>query len=84
MGNEYMVKMKITNAGTYTIPIKNRVLGVYSTVAVKVGWDFNGETADITPAGVQVWEPRQPFNPAPTSKLIITATAATDVLVRME
>lgn len=81
---EYMVKLKITAAGTYTVPINYRVMGVYSTVAVKVGWDFNGETADITPAGVQIWEPREPFTPAKTSKLIITATAATDVLIRME
>ena len=79
-----MVKLKITAAGTYTIPINNRVLGVYSAAAVKVGWDFNGETGEFTPAGVQIWEPRQPFAPGKTSKLIITATAATDVLVRME
>ena len=82
--SEYMVKLKITAAGTYTVPINNRVMGVYSTVAVKVGWDFNGETGDLTPAGVQIWEPREPFAPGKTSKLIITATAATDVLIRME
>ena len=81
---EYMVKLKIGGAGTYNVPIKNRVLGVYSTVAVKVGWDFNGEVGEFTPSGVQIWEPRQPFEPGMTSKLIITATAATDVLIRME
>ena len=81
---EYMVKVKITTAGTYSVPINKAVYGVYSTVAVKVGWDFNGEIADLTPAGVQIWEPRQPFVPDKTSKLIITATAATDVLIRME
>lgn len=81
---EYMVKMKISAAGTYRIPIKNKVLGVYSAQAVKIAWDFNGEVGDITPAGVQIWEPRVPFTPAPTSALVITATAATDVLVRME
>ena len=81
---EYMVKMKITAAGTYSMPIKARVLGVYSTVAVKLAWDYNGEVGEITPAGVQIWEPRQPFTPAPTSKLVITATAATDVVIRME
>lgn len=82
--SEYMIKMKITAAGTYTIPVKDSVLGVYSTAAVKVGWDFNGEKGDFTPAGVQIWEPRQPFTPGMTSKLIITATAPTDVLIRME
>lgn len=81
---EYMVKLKITGAGTYSVPIKKTVYGVYSTVAVKVGWNFNGEVADLTPAGVQIWEPRQPFSPDMTSKLVITATAATDVLIRME
>ena len=82
--SEYMVKLKIGAAGTYEVPIKTRVLGVYSTVAVKVGWDFNGEKGEFTPAGVQIWEPRQPFAPGMTSKIIITATAATDVLIRME
>ncbi len=79
-----MVKLKITAAGSYRVPIKNKVLGVYSAQAVKVGWDYNGEVGDITPAGVQIWEPRQPFAPAATSALIITATAATNVIIRME
>ena len=81
---EYMVKVKMTAAGTQRVPIKKRVLGVYSDVAVKLAWDFNGEVADITPAGVQIWEPRQPFEPAPTSTLIITATAASNITIRME
>lgn len=79
-----MVKLKISAAGSYRVPIKNKVLGVYSAQAVKVGWDYNGEVGDITPAGVQIWEPREPFAPAATSALIITATAATDVIIRME
>ena len=82
--SEFLVKMTISAAGTYSVPIKNRVLGVYSSSAVKVGWDFNGETAEITPTAATVWEPRTPFNPAPTSKLIITATAAANVTIRME
>lgn len=81
---EYLVKVKITQAGTVRVPIKKKVLGVYSDVAVKIAWDFNGEVADITPAGVQIWEPRQPFEPAPTSALIITATAASNITIRME
>lgn len=81
---EYMVKVKMTAAGTRRIPINKKVLGVYSDVAVKVGWDFNGEVADLTPAGVQIWEPRQPFAPAATSALIITATAASNIVIRME
>lgn len=81
--SEYLVKITMS-AGTYAVPIKNRVLGVYSTTPIKVGWDFNGETADITPTAATVWEPHNPFNPAPTSKLIITATAAAVVTIRME
>ena len=79
-----MVKVKMAGAGTQRVPIAKRVLGVYSDVAVKLAWDFNGEVADITPAGVQIWEPRQPFAPAPTSVLIITATAASNIMIRME
>ena len=81
---EYMVKVKMTAAGTQRVPIKKKVLGVYSDVAVKLAWDFNGEVADITPAGVQIWEPRQPFAPAETSALIITAAAASNIMIRME
>lgn len=81
---EFLVKVKITAAGTYNVPIKTRVLGVYSSAAVKLGWDFNGEASDLTPAAVSVWEPHIPFAPAATSKLIITATSAADVTIRME
>ena len=81
--SEYLVKMHISAAGTYYIPIRKTVLGVYSSSAVKVGWDFNGEVADITPVAATVWEPHNPFEPAPTSKLVITATGAADVTVRM-
>lgn len=81
---EYMVKVNITAAGTYNVPIKNRVLGVYSTAAVKVAWDFNGEVSDITPVAATVWEPHHPFTPAATSKLVITATSAAVVTIRME
>ena len=81
---EYMVKVELTAAGTRSIGIKGRVLGVYSSSAVKVGWDYNGEIADITPTASTVWEPHTPFTPAPTSKLVITSTAAATVLIRME
>ena len=81
---EYLVKVKITQAGTVRVPINKKVLGVYSDVAVKLAWDFNGEVADLTPAGVQIFEPRQPFAPLPTSALVITATAASNITIRME
>lgn len=81
---EYMVKVNATGAGSIAVPINKRVLGVYSNAAVKVGWDFNGEKADITPVAATVWEPHNPFEPGPTSKLIITTTAAATVLIRME
>lgn len=60
---EYMIKVKITAAGTYRIPIKKRVLGVYSAQAVKVGWDFNGEVGDITPQVFRYGNPAFPLNP---------------------
>ena len=81
---EYLVKVNISAAGAYYVPIRKAVLGVYSSTAVKLGWDFNGEQADITPVAATVWEPNNPFEPAPTSKLIITATAAATVTIRME
>lgn len=74
----------MTSAGTRTIPIDKRVLGVYSDVAVKLAWDFNGEVSDITPTAATVWEPHVPFTPAPTSALVITATAASNITIRME
>lgn len=80
---EYMVKLN-ANAGTYEIPIRKRVLGVYASTAVKIGWDFNGEKGEITPTAATVWEPHNPFEPAPTSKLIITAAAASNIIIRME
>ena len=79
-----MVKVNITAAGTYNVPIKNRVYGVYSSAAVKLAWDYNGEVSDITPTAATVWEPHNPFNPAPTSKLVITATSAAVVTIRMD
>lgn len=82
--SEYLVKVKITAAGSYNVPIKGSVLGVYSSAAVKLGWDFNGEIGDITPTAATVWEPHNPFNPGMTSKLVITATSAADVTIRME
>ena len=81
---EYMVKVNITAAGTYSVPIRNRVLGVYSSAAVKLAWDYNGEVSDITPTAATVWEPHNPFTPAATSKLVITATSAVVVTIRME
>ncbi len=82
--SEYMVKVEFTAAGTRSIGIKGKILGVYSTAAVSLGWDYNGEVGTITPAAATVWEPHQPFNPAPTSKLTITATSAATVTIRME
>lgn len=81
---EYMVKVKVGASGTYSVPIDKRVLGVYSSTAVKIAWDFNGELSDITPTAATVWEPHVPFTPAPTSKLVITTTTAADITIRME
>lgn len=81
--SEYMVKVKLSGAGTTKVGIRGKILGVYSTVAVKLGWDYNGEEGDITPTAATVWEPHTPFEPAPTSKLVITSTAAAEVVIRM-
>lgn len=82
--SEYLVKITIGAAGTYSVPIAKRILGVYSSAAVKLGWDFNGEVGEITPTAATVWEPYNPFTPAPTSKLVITTTSAAIVTIRME
>lgn len=82
--SEYMVKVEMSAAGSRSIGIKGKILGVYSTAAVKLGWDYNGETGDITPTAATVWEPHNPFAPAATSKLIITSTSAATVVIRME
>lgn len=82
--SEYMVKVEMTGAGTRSVGIKGKVTGVYSTAAVKLAWDFNGEVGDITPVAATVWEPRVPFAPLPTSKLVITSTSTATVVIRME
>ena len=82
--SEYMVKVEMTAAGTRSVGIKGKVIGVYSTAAVSLSWDFNGETGVITPTAATVWEPRVPFTPMPTSKLVITSTSAATVIIRME
>ena len=81
---EYMVKVEMSGAGTRAVGIKGKILGVYSTAPVTLGWDYNGENGTITPTAATVWEPHTPFAPAPTSKLVITSTAAATVIIRME
>lgn len=81
---EYMVKVEMAAAGTRSIGIKGKILGVYSTAAVTLKWDYNGEEGTITPTAATVWEPRVPFTPMPASKLVITSTAPVVVTIRME
>lgn len=81
---EYMVKVKIAGAGTYRVGINGAIKGVYSpTSAISIAWDYNGEVGTIA-NGVNVWEPSTAFDAGKISKLVITATAATDVVIRME
>lgn len=82
---EYMVKAKLSAAGSVdvSIPTNGGVLGVYSTSAVTLDWVYNGEVGRITPAAATVWEPHNPFIPAPFSALRITSTAAAEVTIRM-
>ena len=84
MSGEFMVKVEMAAAGTRSIGIKGKILGVYSTAAVSLSWDYNGEVSTITPTAATVWEPHTPFAPAPTSKLVITSTSAVVVTIRME
>lgn len=81
--SEYMVKVEMTAAGTAKVGIRGKILGVYSNAPVKLGWDYNGEEGEITPTAATVWEPHNPFEPAPTSKLMITSTTAATVIIRM-
>lgn len=82
---EYMTKVSLSAAGSVDVGIPNSggVLGVYSDVAVKLEWVFNGEVGTITPTPATVWEPRTPFLPMPFSSLRITSTAAANVTIRM-
>lgn len=82
--SEYMVKVEMSAAGTRSIGINGKILGVYSTAAVSLAWDYNGEVGTITPTAATVWEPHTPFEPAKTSKLVITSTSAVTVIIRME
>ena len=82
---EYMVKAILSAAGSVdvSIPTNGGVLGVYSNTAVKLEWVYNGDVGTITPTAATVWEPHNPFMPAPFSKLRITSTAAAEIMVRM-
>ena len=81
---EYMVKAKLTAAGSLDIgiPTNGAVLGIYSTSAVKLEWVFNGDVGLIN-AGTADWQPPIPFSPGPFSSVRITSTAAVDVTIRM-
>lgn len=81
---EYMVKASLTAAGSVDvgIPTNGGVLGVYSDVAVKLEWVFNGEVGQIMSSGTE-WEPKTSFLPGPFSSLRITSTAAANVVLRM-
>ena len=80
---EYMAKVEMSAAGKRSIGIKGKILGVYSDQPVKLEWDYNGEVGTITPTAATVWEPHSPFEPAPTSKLVITSTSAATIIIRM-
>ena len=82
--SEYMVKVEMAAAGTRSVGISGKIKGVYSSVPVKLAWDYNGEVGDLNPVAATVWDPYVPFEPAKTSKLVITTTAAAVVTIRME
>lgn len=82
---EYLTKVKLSAAGSVDvgIPTNGGILGVYSDVAVKLEWVYNGQVGTITPTAATVWEPHNVFAPGPFSALRITSTAAAEISIRM-
>lgn len=81
--SEYLVKASL-GIGTFKVPIKKAVRGVYADQPITIGWDYNGEVGAITTIAGLGWQPSLSFEPGPTSKLVITTTTPTNVTIRME
>jgi len=83
---EHLATLDLTAAGTYkfSIPKDGIIRGVYSDVAVTIGYEDNG-TIGTLKRNVTEWEPMGGgFMPAPIAYLVITATAASKVSIRYE
>ena len=83
---EHLATLDLTAAGTYkfAVPKDGIIKGVYTDVAVTIGYEDNGNIGTIK-RNVTEWEPMGGgFMPAPIAYLVITATAATKVSIRYE
>ena len=86
MMEEHLATLDLTAAGTYkfSIPKGGNIRGVYSDVAVTIGYEDNGTIGTLR-RNVTDWEPQGAgFMPAPIAYLVITATAASKVAIRYE
>lgn len=81
---EYLLKTTVAAGDTAAFPIPPAgIAGVYSTSAILLKWDYNGNVAELKTTAE--WEPLGGFRPAPTSKLILDNSAgsfAVDVAIR--
>lgn len=84
MACEYLLKVNVPAGETRTFPLPYQgICGVYSTAAITLKWDFNGNVGELM--NVTDWEPYGGFHPEPTSALILDNSAgssAVDVSIR--
>lgn len=82
---EHLANIAITSAGLvkFAIPKNGTIRGVYSDVAITIGYDDNGSVGTLK-RSVLEWEPNGGFKPAPIAYLVLTATAAANVAIRYE
>ena len=81
---EHLATLDLTAAGTYkfAIPKDGIIKGVYTDVAITLGYEDNGNLGTIK-RNVTEWEPMGGgFMPAPISYLVITAAAPCKVSIR--
>lgn len=78
--SEYLLTVEIPAGDTRTFPIPfNGIAGVYSTSAITIKWDFNGNTAELKGSAAE-WEPLGGFHPAPTSALVLDNSAGSSAV----
>lgn len=71
---EYLQTVTVPAGEKRSFPIPfDGVAGLYSDLALSIGWDFNGTTAEIKNAAE--WEPLGGFHPAATSYLVLDNSA---------